>query len=145
MNKEKNFQTQFIKELEQRDLKVIQLSDLIHPNGKPDLLILRGVKYFYAELKQSDHKKDFMLKSLFAGRPQQLSYYYEFLTSPEWKLYVIVKMNRGYEVISMTRKIVKAILAGLKYSQLATEYFTESNFFTNRTELINYIKEVTEE
>lgn len=153
MSKEKNFQKTFIKHLEQRELQVIELSDLMNPGGKPDIMILKPDSYFYCELKVHEFKYDFMLKRLFDGRPLQLPYYYKFCKSTEWSIYVIIRITgegkghgkghpRGYEVIRMERKLVKEILAGLKYRELATKWYTNSNFFTTYTELITFIKEV---
>lgn len=142
MSKEKSFQKTLIKLCEQRDLQTIELSGLMHPGGKPDLMILGQEKYFYCELKQHEFKRDFMLKGLF--QPTQLPYYYKFLKSHYWSLYVIIKISKkGYEVIRMERKLIKDILNDLKYSELATKWCCNSNFFTNATELVDYIKEKT--
>ena len=150
MSKEKNFQKTFIKHLNERDLQVIELSDLMNPGGKPDLMILGQKNYFYCELKVHEFKFDFMLRTPF--QPTQLPYYYKFLRSQEWSLYVIIRITgegkghgkghpRGYEVIRMERKLIKEILAGLKYRELATKWYCNSNFFTDYPSLITYIKE----
>jgi hypothetical protein len=140
MKKEKNFQKRFVKEAERLDLQSIELSNLMNPDGKPDLLLLHPNNYLYIEIKISEHKQDFMIKSLFTGRPLQLPYYYAFLKSHEWRIYVLIKMNRGFEVLKLNRKMVKAIMAGLKYKELSTDWFMNSNFFTNKEELFCYLK-----
>lgn len=140
MNKdEKNFQKLLTKHLAEHGIETINLSDLCHPDGKPDTILLGDSKYFYNELKVCDHKRDFMLKTLFTEK--QLPYYYKFLTNKDKKLYVTIKMNRSYQVIVMSRKIVKAILEGLKFSDLTKKWFLQEQFFTVKKELIDYIVE----
>ena len=135
---EERFQNRIKKEMDRLGIESIPLYDLMNPAGRPDLLLLGPVKYLYMELKADDHKKDFMLKVLF--RPTQLPYYYDFLRTEEWELFVTIKMNRGYQVIKMTRKLVKEILKGLKFSELTTKWYNNENFFTSFYDMIEFFR-----
>lgn len=135
---EELFQNKIKKEMDRLCIESIPLYDLMNPGGRPDLLLLGPVKYLYLELKVDTHKGDFMLKTLF--RPTQLPYYYDFLRSEEWELFVAIKMNKGYQVIKMTRKLVKEIIAGLKFSELSTKWYLNENFFSAFYDMIEFFR-----
>jgi len=139
MTPEQLFQKDLIRRLKTHGLEVIELSDLAHTDGKPDILILSNSNYMALELKEEHRRRDFMLKTLFTEK--QLPYHYDFLKSHEWESYAAIKLSKGFQVVKMSRKLIKDILAGLKFSELTSKWYNDEYFFTNKADFVNFIVE----